>query len=357
MPVISDGRLILFHRLDDEEAVSCLDAASGEPLWEYRYPTAFRCLYEYSHGTYATPTIEGNRVWTVGAEGKLHCLALDTGELIWQRDLRAEYAIKKTLFGVGPAACLEGDLFIYNVGGSEPDSGIVAFDKESGEEVWRATNHRFGYCMPKAATIHAQRYVFVLTQEGLVALGPQDGTVFWEFPFAPKAPDSFNATSPLVIGDRVFLAMGPGPGCKCLRIKPDRTFEELWGDRRGIDSQFNNLSHHEGFVYGYTSKWNRGATFCCQELATGKRQWQFPSDLSRGSSIRTPTHFILWGEQGHLASMKINPQEPELECMTPEPLLDAPCYTAPALADGRLYLRNERELLCLDLGHKASGGK
>jgi outer membrane protein assembly factor BamB len=200
-----------------------------------------------------------------------------------------------------------------------------------------------------AATIQDRRMVFVLTYEGLVSLDPANGNVFFEIPFWPTGVDTINATSPMVVGDRVFIASGPGPGCRLYRISPNGQPEELWRDRRALDSQFNNLAALNGFLYGFTSKWNGGATFNCLDLDTGEVKWKFPSDLVRGSFLAVEDHFLLWGEYGHLAVMRINPEKPDLISITPSPLLRSPCYSAPALHKGLLYLRNERTLLCLNL--------
>jgi outer membrane protein assembly factor BamB len=349
VPIVQDNRLVLFHRVADEEVIACLDATTGEALWDFRYPTSYKCKYAYSSGPYSTPVMEGNRVWTIGAEGKMHCLSLDRGEVLWRRDLNADYELKPSLFAVGAAPLLDGDLLIMNIGGSGPASGIIAMDSASGETLWTATDDGPAYCTPKQITVKGNRYVLVLTLENLVCLDPENGTVTASYPFQAKAVDSVNATSPLVVGDIVFIASGPGPGCRCLRVSPEGTFSELWGNRRAIDSQFNNLVHVDGYVYGYTSKWNRGATFNCVDLMTGEVKWRYESDLMRGSSLRIGDHFILWGELGHLASLRIDPREARMVCMTREPLLAAPCFTAPALDQGRLYLRNEKHLICLDL--------
>ena len=151
------------------------------------------------------------------------------------------------------------------------------------------------------------------------------------------------------MGDLVLITAGPGAGSVCLRILPDGNYEELWRDRRVLDSQYNNLVCIDGFVYGYPSKWNGGAKFRCLELATGDLQWKWPAIIDRGSSLAVDGRFILLGETGHLATLKIDPAEPRPMSMTAEPIIDGPCYTQPALHRGLLYLRSEQKLLCLNL--------
>lgn len=348
-PVAFGDRMIVFHRQGDEEIVECLEAETGESLWTFAYPTAYECRYEYSDGPYSTPIIEDDRVYAWGAEGRLHCLNLDDGSMVWARSLSEEYEVEEGLFAVGASPLLEGDRLILNVGGAQPGSGIVAIDKQTGETLWTATDDGASYATPTAATIHNRRYVFVLTSEGLVSLDPNTGSVWWQIPFKPRKLDSCNAATPLVDGDLVLITAGPGAGSVCLRILPDGNYEEVWRDRRVLDSQYNNLICIDGFVYGYPSKWNGGAKFRCLELATGDLRWKWPSLIDRGASLAVDDRFILLGETGHLATMDVDPTEPRPISMTAEPIVGGPCYTAPALHRGLLYLRTERTLLCLNL--------
>jgi len=347
-PVAIDGRLVVFHRMGDEEIVESINAESGETEWTYAYPTSYVCKYEYSDGPASSPVVEHDRIYTLGAEGELVCLD-GAGSPLWQRSIAREYHVPEALFGVGGSPLLEGDQLIINLGGTEPAAGIIAIDKHTGRTLWTATDHRASYSTPVAATIHRRRMVFVLTDDGLVALDPANGRVFWSIPFRARTVDSPNATSPAVSGDTVLISMGNGLGSLVVRVLPDGSYEELWRDRRVLDSQWNNLVIVDGFIYGYASTRAAGENFRCVELATGKLAWKWRSDLRRGASLAAQEHMILFGEFGHLGSMKIDPAAPQLVSMTAEPLLTKPCYTVPILYCGRLYLRNVKTLLCLDL--------
>jgi outer membrane protein assembly factor BamB len=187
----------------------------------------------------------------------------------------------------------------------------------------------------------------VFTDRGLVCLDPASGHVYWEVPFRSKMPESPNAASPLVYGDLV-LVTGYALGSLCVRVLPDGGYEEVWRDRRVLDSQYNNLACIDGFVYGFSAM-DTARSFRCIELETGKLKWKLSSTLGCGTSLAVDGHFLLLGEYGHLASLAIDPGEPRLVAITKQPVLPGRCYIAPALADGRLFLRNENLLLCLDL--------
>jgi outer membrane protein assembly factor BamB len=347
-PVAMDSRLVLLHRMGDTERIESFDADTGASQWRFDYPTSYTCRYEYSDGPYSTPILDDGRIYAVGAQGQFHCLDLATGQLVWRRNPHEDYHVPEALFPVGASPLLEGELLIFNLGSRADGAGIIALDKHSGETVWTATDHGASYATPRAATIHGRRIVLVVTFEGLVALDPRSGRVHWSVPFRPHSPDSVNAASPVVAGDLVLMVTGPGPGGICLRVLPDGRYEEAWRERRNLDSQFNTLVDTDGYVYGYSSKRIR-ASFRCVDLQTGELRWQWRSPLERGSAIAADGRFILWGEHGHLASVDINPNEVVPRSMTADPLLAAPCYASPALYRGKLYLRNDETLLCLDL--------
>ncbi|MEQ8787378.1 MAG: PQQ-like beta-propeller repeat protein [Pirellulaceae bacterium] len=353
-PVALGERLIVLHRLGDEEVVECFDPETGDSRWQHRYPTSYQCKYRYSNGPYSTPIIDDEFVFAVGAEGALRCLNAADGQLVWRRDLSDEYQLEEGLFGVGSTPLLEGDRLIFNVGAYKDDAGVIALDRRTGATLWTATDHRAGYATPIAATIHGRRYVFVVTYEGLVALDPRDGRVFWSIDQRPMSPDSLNATSPAVWGDLVLMVTGPGPGALCLRVSPDGGYEEVWRDRRVLDSQFNPLVCTDGYLFGYTSSRQGGAVFRCVQAATGRMCWEWESVLDRGTVLAADGKLILLGEQGHLAALAATPREARPLSPIVEPLLSGPCYSAPALHRGRLILRNEGTLLSLDLRDTAS---
>ncbi len=351
-PVVLGEHLMLFHRIGDEEIVETLDPETGASRWRHAYPTAFQCKYEYSNGPYATPVIDDDSVYTWGAEGLFHALDLNTGSVIWKRQLSEEFAVPEKLFAVGSSPLLEADRLILNVGGKKPNSGIVALDKTTGKTLWSATDDGAGYATPIAATIHGRRYVFVFTELGLVSLDPRDGRVWWSVPFRSKTVDSVNATSPVVWNDLILVTIGPGPGCLCLRILPEGSYEEVWRDRRAIDSTFNNLICRDGYVYGFSSMRNRGASFRCVDMQTGKLMWEWSSDLCRGASLWVENRCIVLGEYGYLGMVDDNPRELQVRYLSPQPMFKRPCYSAPALSNGLLFIRNELELACYDLRKK-----
>lgn len=350
-PVAMGDLVYVLHRIGDEEVVEAFDIESGQPRWRHIYPTAYACRFAYSHGPYSTPTIDGEYVYTYGAEGVLHCLDRETGKEIWSRSLNREYEVPEGLFGASCSPLVEGGRLIINIGAEDRGAGIVALDKRTGKTVWTAVEDGAGYATARAATIYGRRHIFSLTDEFLVSLDPADGKVHWQIPFKSKSPDACNATSPLVVDDLVLVTTGPGYGSLCLRILPDGSFAEIWRDRKVLDSTWNNLVHADGYVYGFSSKRLR-ASLRCIELATGKLMWNQESDLERGAMLAVGGRLLILGEQGHLGVVELRPDRASVVSITEQPLLERPCYSAPALHRGLLFLRNEGNLVCYDLRAK-----
>ncbi|MBL8828942.1 MAG: PQQ-like beta-propeller repeat protein [Planctomycetaceae bacterium] len=347
-PVAMDDHVYLLHRSGDEELVEAFHIETGASVWRQAYPTAYHCKFDYSHGPYATPAIDGEHIYTYGAEGVLHCLARTSGQVVWSRTLNRDYEVPEGLFGASSSPLVEGDRVILSIGGGAREAAIVAVDKRTGETLWTCIKDGAGYATARAATIHGRRLVFAMTESYFVALDPSDGRVYWQIPFRSKSPDACNATSPLVVGDLALATTGPGPGSLCVRVLPDGSHETVWSDRRVLDSTWNTLVHLDGHVYGFSSKRLR-AGLRCVELATGQLRWSHESELERGAMLAVDGHLLVLGEFGHLASLALSPQAAKVVAQTAEPLLERPCYSAPALHRGILFVRNERELLALDL--------
>jgi outer membrane protein assembly factor BamB len=345
-PIVVADRVVLLHRVADEEVVSCLDASSGDNVWERRYPTTFVCGSHYTHGPYSTPASNGERVVTLGAQGQLHCLDLAGGGVLWERDTSGEFRVAKDIFGVGHSPVIWKDRVILNVGGTDAASGVVAFELSTGHIAWRAAGEGPGYATPLPATIHGRERLFVLTKAGLVMLDPADGRVIWEAPYTTSIPDAYAAVTPVVWEDLVYVSLF-GRGSMCLRVRPDDTHETVWDDRRRLTSQYNPVLCADGCLYGIhvTDK-----SFRCLDLQSGEVLWRWKSPLARSTHLIAGGQILLFGEFGELGLIDLDARQAVERAMTTTSVFDGErCFSAPALANGFLYLRNEKELVCLDL--------
>jgi outer membrane protein assembly factor BamB len=383
-PSVRGELVVLHHRLKDDEIVEAFEASTGKPVWRYAYPSKFIDPYGYNNGPRCTPLLTEERCYTFGAEGKLACLELKTGKLIWQRDTGIDWNVPAAFFGVGSTPILEGDLLLVMVGG-QPNSGMVAFDSKTGKTVWESVGEKnwqgqpmiawpgerkvnwqswekqASYATPVAATIHGQRHILCLMRQGLVSLDPKTGAVNFSFWFRSTANDSVNAMSPMVVDDLVFISGAYYKvGSVVLRVKPDgKSVEEVWRSTV-LEMHWSTPIYHNGNLYAFSGRNEPDARFRCVEFQTGKVLWDRderwpphstpqPKVYGRGSAILADGKLIVLGEGGLLGLFKVNPKQPEEISRWQGPQLHYPCWAAPVLSRKRLFLRSEDRLVSLNL--------
>lgn len=383
-PSVAAGRVILFNRVAGEEIVEASAVESGASQWKFAYPSSYQDPYGYNNGPRCTPLISGDRVVTFGAEGKLTSLEASTGKLRWQRDLAKEFQVPEAFFGVGSTPLMEGGRLIVMVGG-QPNSGVVALDPDTGRTLWESVGSRnwngvpmtgwpgeapvqwgewwkqASYASPVAATVRGQRLVFCLMRQGLVALDPADGTVHFSRWFRARVEESVNASNPVVVGDDVLISSAYyRTGSVSLRVAPGTTnVTENWRGL-GLEMHWSTPVLVDGNLYGFSGRNEPDASFRCVEFATGRVRWQReeqwrphsspqPPVFGRGSCILANGQLIVLGEGGLLGLFQPDPAECREIGRWQVPSLEYPCWAAPVLSDGRLYLRSEKRLVSLDL--------
>jgi outer membrane protein assembly factor BamB len=345
-PVAVGDRVVLFHRVGDEEVVECLSAADGTTKWKKGYPTHYRDALGKGDGPRATPVVADGRVYTLGADGVLQCLKLEDGDKVWRKDLRKEYEIPRSYFGVGSSPILEGGRLLVNVGGGN-GAGVVAFAKDDGKELWKADDHEASYSSPVAADLAGKRTAVFLTREGLLALDPADGTIRYSKHWRSRMDASVNAASPVVVGDQIFLTACYGTGAVLLRAKKDGV-EEAWKNDASLSCHFDTPVYQDGFLYGFHGREDvEGGRLRCIDLKTGDVKWT-ADGFNTGSMILADGKLIILTEDGDLVLAKATPAKYE-ELARATVLQSPPVRAAIALADGKLYGRDARKLVCWDL--------
>ncbi len=342
-PVVAGDKLILFHRVGNQDLVECLDAANGKKSWTFSYPTKYVDSQGKGNGPRSTPLVAGERVFTLGAQGRLLCLELGTGKKVWEKDLQTEYKIPDSFFGVGTSPILEGDLLLINVGA--PGAGIVAFHKDTGKEVWKATDDEASYSSPVAATIDGTRHVFFFTRDGLVSLDPKTGAIHFRKHWRSRIGPSVNAATPIVVKDRVFLSASYGTGAVLLRVRKDGV-DDIWKSDEIMSNHYNTCVYRNGFLYGFDGRQEQTAQLRSVELQTGEVQWS-REGFGCGSMVLTARNLIVLAEKGDLVSIEATHESYQEKARTA--VLSYPCRAPLALADGRLYGRDEKKLVCWNL--------
>ena len=202
-PAVADGRVFVTDRIADEnlERVLCFDAATGKEIWKHPYEA--RYTISYPLGPRATPTVDGDRVYTLGAMGHLFCFNAATGDVIWQKYLPTDFGTEVPVWGMAGAPLVDGDQLIVLAGG-KPNAMVVSFDKHTGEERWRALEGKEpGYCAPVILEIGGRRQLIIWHPAAVVGLDPANGDVLWEEPFAVQA--GMTIPTPRTVGNRLFV--------------------------------------------------------------------------------------------------------------------------------------------------------
>ena len=346
-PVLVDGKLILFHRLDEKEVVESLDARSGKPFWKFEYSTSYRDDFGFDEGPRATPAVKEGRIYTFGAEGVLNCVDLATGSNCWTVDVRKEFEAPKGFFGFACSPLVEGKAVLLNAGGKQ-GAGIVAFDKTNGKMLWKSSEDEASYSSPITAKIHGKRCVLFVTRTTLTAADIESGTVLWSLPFRPSTRTSVTAASPVLIDDLVFVSGAYGTGAELLQIN-EKGAKKVWSSDDAISSHYANVVAFKDSLFGVHGRTDPSfepASLRCIELKTGKVRWE-----EKGFGAATLTlagdRLLILTERGELILAPASPDG--FKVLARSQILPNQVRTYPALADGFFYARSKNKLVCLDL--------
>ena len=376
---VVDDKVVIFHRMGDEEVIECLQAESGKRIWMHRYQSKYKDRYGFGNGPRCRPISDGKYVYTLGVEAQLNCLELSTGRVLWHRDLKTEFDLTLDFFGVGGAPLLEGDKLIINVGAPNGPC-VAAFDKLTGRMVWGA-GEEWGpsYSSPIAADTRAGRKVFVFAggesrpaTGGLLVIDPENGEVSGRFPWRGGRYESVNASSPVIVDNKVYISECYGAGGVCLEIQEDGSCKELWRNEI-LNTHFMTAIYKDGYLYGVDGHGPRNAPIVCIKMDTGELMWKYepewmatvdsptgPQDYNLmpalASFIEVDGRTLVLGQYGHLAWLDLNP-EAYKELDLTHLFLARQTWAMPALSKGLLYVGQNDEgidgshtrFICYDL--------
>lgn len=336
---VARGRLFTMFGVGSDEFVGCFDAATGEQLWRVRADKTWKD--RFGDGPRSTPTVDGDVVYALSARGTLLALGVKDGATLWTRDLREDFDAHPPQWGVSTSPHVEGRLLLVNVGGGK-GSSVVAFHKKSGEEVWRSQDRKAGYSTPVAVTIGGVRQVLFFTGTALLSLLPEDGSLHWEQ--AWKTSYDVNASTPIFIPpDKIFISTGYDVGAALLRVKTEgerATVETVWKDRV-MRNKFSSSVYVDGHLYGFDE-----STLKCIDAETGEMKWR-ARGYGHGSLTYADGHLVVLGDLGALALVEATPEEYREKGRFK--VFKDKTWTVPTLAGGKLYLRDQKELVSLDI--------
>ena len=343
-----DGTLFTMLRRDENEVVVALDAATGATLWEFRSAAPLPAKFdrEVGLGPDATPLVVGERVFTVGTTVQLHALDRRTGKEAWAHDLRAEYGADfgTERFSTSPIAI--GELLVLPCGG--PSRGVLAFRLDDGRLVWKRHDFPRSPASPITIELGGARQLVCFTGEAAVGLDPTSGDLLWSSPHATKW--GLNICTPVWGADGLlFLGSAYDSGSEVLeltRAEDSYRVERLWSSRTKLRVHHGNVLRIDDHLYGSSGDTNP-AFLQCIDVRSGELAWQ-ERGFAKATLVRAGEKVVLLDEDGTLALVRLSPEK--LEVLARAPLLSWPARTPPTLVGTRLYLRDWKEVIALDLG-------
>ncbi len=337
---VAGDALVTQEQRDGREAVARYSLATGELVWAHPYDAHYESVIS-GNGPRATPTVAGDRVYALGTTGRLHCLDLGSGRVVWQRDIVAEDGAKANDWGFAGSPLALGDLLVV-AAGNPAGKSLIAYRRDTGEVAWAAGDDPISYSSPTLATVAGGRQILILNQQSLAAHDPADGRVLWHQQWPGREP---KVSQPLVIGeDRVLLSAGYGLGALLLRVERDAagTFaaHEIWRNIR-LKAKFSSSVLHEGFVYGLDD-----GILVCLDPATGERCWK-RGRYGHGQLLLVEDLLLVTTEKGEV--VLIEPHPDELRELGRFRALPGKSWNCPAISGPYLLLRNHREAACYEL--------
>jgi outer membrane protein assembly factor BamB len=368
-PAVAGGRVFVTDfkasgGTKGKEHALCLDEKSGKIVWTREWDADYQGI-SYGIGPRATPTVEGDRVYIVGGSGKLLCLNTRTGEVIWQKDYAKDYGMQMPTWGITSAALVDGNRVIVIVGG-QPDATVMAFDKMTGREVWRAlpANSEQGYCQPVIVEAAGIRQLIVWHPTAVISLDPETGRVYWQQPF--RINMGMTLATPVLNGSRLLVSSFYN-GSMLLDLEREKP-SVVWKGKS--DSEINTDGLHAvvntpvidgDYIYGICSY----GQFRCLSLKSGERVWEtmeVTKEKARWASgfiVRHDDHYFINNDRGELIIAKLSPQG-YLE-ISRAPLikptsnsgnrreLGAVNWSHPAYANRHIVARNDEEIISVSL--------
>ena len=338
--VVADGRAFTIEQRRDQEVVAAYDVDTGTELWTHAWPAHFQEMLG-GPGPRATPTWHDDRLYALGATGRFVCLDAASGRVVWSRDVLADADAENLPWAMSGAPLVVDDLVVVQPGGVRGWS-VAAYDRRNGEVVWHALDDVQGYTSPMLATLGGVRQIVTVTAERAVGLRPEDGALLWEHPWTiPIVP---NISQPLVVGDtRVFLSAGYGKGAALVELSPDGdrfTAAAVWETNR-MKNKFSSSVLIDGYVYGLDE-----SILACLDAATGALMWK-GGRYGHGQLLAAGGHLIVLTEEGDLVLVQATPDGHRETARFPA--IEGKTWNVPALAGGRLLVRNARQMAAFDL--------
>lgn len=338
--VIADGVAFTIEQRRKQEVVTAYNLQTGRELWAYGWDAEF-VEQMGGDGPRATPTWDAGKIYALGATGELHCVDAKTGKKIWSKNIITDNGATNLQWGMSASPLIVDDKVIVQPGGKSGKS-IVAYNKNTGAAVWRALNDTQAYVSPILATLANKRHILAVTANRIVGLNTDDGALLWEYPWDTSG--GINCSQAIVIdANRFFISAGYGKGAALVEVKDNGgrlAASKVW-ENINMKNKFNSSVIQNGYAYGLDE-----GILTCIDVATGERKWK-GGRYGYGQVILASDHLIITSDTGELALVKATPDS--YQEVTKFAALEGKTWNYPAIANGKLLVRNATEMACFNI--------
>jgi outer membrane protein assembly factor BamB len=346
--VVAEGNACTQFSDGKDEILVCFDAATGKERWRAAIGKHWKNGFGDFHGARATPAVDGGRIYAGSAHGAVHCFDLADGKPLWSRDLVAEMGATPPLHGYALTPLIDGGRVYLHAGGKD-GHGVVALSRDTGATVWASLDDPAAYAAPLAIDVGGRRQIVFFTARGVVGVAAADGVELWRYPWTTQF--DINAATPIYSAPYLFIASEYDHGSALLKLSAAdgaAKAEEVWVSG-GMQNKISTSVLVDGYLYGFHRNF-----LVCVELATGDEKWR-QRDFGTGSVAVADGKLLVLGDKGQLALAEVSPQGYREISRADGIVGGQRTWTVPTVAGGRLYLRDEAKLVCLDLRPAAGG--
>ena len=340
--VIADGKAYTIEQRRSQEVVAAYDLNNGREMWTQKWNAEFND--STGDGPRATPTWDQGRIYALGATGELRCLDANSGSVIWGKNILNDNGAKNLPWAQAASPLIVDDKVIVLPGGANGKS-VVAYNKMTGAPVWKSLDDTQAYVSPMLVDLAGRRQIVVVSASRVVGLTPENGALLWSYPWDTDM--GINASQPIVVDqNRFFISSGYGKGAALVEVKGSGntlTASTIW-ENKNMKNKFNPSVLHNGYVYGLDE-----GILVCLDVNTGERKWK-EGRYGYGQIVLAGNHLIVTSDQGDVALVKASPDKYTEVARFKG--VDGQTWNYPAIAGGKLLVRNSNEMAAFDITAK-----
>jgi outer membrane protein assembly factor BamB len=339
---VADGKAYTLEQRRNQEVVAAYDLGTGRELWAQKWNAEF--TDSTGDGPRSTPTWDQGRIYALGATGEFRCLDANTGAVIWGKNILSDNSANNLPWAMAASPLVVDDKVIVLPGGA-PNKSVVAYNKMTGAPVWKVLNDSQAYVSPMLVELAGRRQIVVVSASRVVGLTPENGSLLWSYPWSTDM--GINVSQPIMVDqNRFFISSGYGKGAALVEVKGSGnkyTATTVW-ENNNMKNKFNSSVLHDGYIYGLDE-----GILVCLDVNTGERKWK-EGRYGYGQVLLAGGHLIVTSDQGDIALVKASPDKyTEVARFT---ALQGQTWNYPAIAGGRLLVRNSNEMAAYDISAK-----